>query len=123
MIGKKFRLDQLEKRGSKFMYNGRLWTPNEPVKSSRKDKKMMVMATKMVRGVRYGKIIHFGTSGYGHNYSKQAKESYLKRSANIRDKYGRLTKNDVWSVNYWSRKILWPKNKPCNGPKVTRRAA
>jgi hypothetical protein len=123
MIGKKFRLDQLEKRGNKFLYKGHLWTPNMPIKSTRKNKKMMVMATKMVRGIRYGKIIHFGECGYGHNYSKQAKVNFLKRTAYIRDKYGRLTKNDRWSANYWSRKVLWPKDKPCNGPKITRRAA
>ncbi|MCB1067319.1 MAG: hypothetical protein KDK56_03950 [Simkania sp.] len=123
MIGKKFRLDQLERRGNKFLYKGHLWTPNMPIKSTRKNKKMMVMATKMVRGIRYGKIIHFGECGYGHNYSKQAKVNFLKRTAYIRDKYGRLTKNDRWSANYWSRKVLWPKDKPCNGPKITRRAA
>jgi len=93
------------------------------MKSTRKNKKMMVMATKMIRGKRYAKIIHFGSSGYGHNYSKKAKMNYLKRSAGIRDKRGRLTKDDKWSANYWSRKILWPKDKPCNGPRVTRRAA
>ena len=31
----------------------------------------------------------------------------LARSGGIRDKSGRLTKNNKNSANYWSRKILW----------------
>lgn len=123
MISKKIRLDKCEKKGGQYYYRGRWWTPNEPVKSTRKNKKMMVMATKMIRGKRYAKIIHFGACGYGHDYNKKAKENYLRRSAGIRNKRGQLTKNDKWSANYWSRKILWPKGKPCRGPKVTRKAA
>ena len=53
------------------------------------------------------KLIGFGLKGYRHNYSKKARESYLKRSAGIRDKSGRLTKNNKNSANYWARKVLW----------------
>jgi len=123
MASGEFRLDKLEKKGGKYLYRGRLWTPNKPVKSNRKGKKMMVLATKTIGGKKWGKIIHFGAVGYGHNYSKEAKENYLKRSAGIRGKGGELTCNDKWSANYWARKVLWPKNKPARGPKVTRKAA
>lgn len=116
-------LVKLEKVGKKYRYRGRLWRPNEPVKSTSKRKKMMVFATKLVNGKRRGKIVHFGAKGYGHNYSKEAKENYLKRSAGIRDKSGKLTKDDPWSANYWARKILWPKGKRATGPKTTRKAA
>jgi TFIIF-interacting CTD phosphatase-like protein len=53
------------------------------------------------------KLIHFGQKGYRHNYSKEARDNYIKRSAGIRDKEGNLTKNDKTSANYWARKILW----------------
>ena len=80
---------------------------------------MMVLASKMVRGERRVKLIHFGALGYGHNYSEKAKRSYLARSAQIRNKAGQLTRNDRWSANYWARKILWPANKPARGPRST----
>lgn len=53
------------------------------------------------------KLIHFGDSRYKQDYSKEARENYLKRSAGIRDKKGRLTMRDKNSANYWARKILW----------------
>lgn len=69
------------------------------------DKKKSVFvrdpATKKVR------IVHFGATGYGHNYSEAARKSYLARSAEIRDKDGNLTKNDKTSPNYWARRELW----------------
>ncbi len=53
------------------------------------------------------KLIHFGAKGYQHNYSREARENYMKRSAGIKNKDGELTKDDKSSANYWSRKILW----------------
>jgi len=62
------------------------------------------------------KIIHFGQKGYQdytmHKDSNR-KKNYLTRSAGIRDKNGRLTKDNPLSPNYWSRKYLWgPKKRP-----------
>lgn len=122
-MSKGIKLSSLTKRGNKYLYRGRLWTLNKPVRSTAKGKKMMVLATKTVDGERRVKIVHFGALGYGHNYSKEAKKNYLTRSAGIRNKKGELTKNDKWSPNYWARKILWPKNKRATGPKTTRKAA
>lgn len=53
------------------------------------------------------KQIHFGDKRYRHNYSKSARESYLARSAGIRDGEGNLTKDDPTSANYWARRVLW----------------
>ena len=78
---------------------------------------MMVLATKLVNGKKKAKIVHFGAEGYGHNYNQEAKKNYLKRSSGIKNKKGEITKNDPWSGNFWSRKVLWPKNAPANGPK------
>jgi len=61
------------------------------------------------------KLVHFGQKGYKHNYSEAAKQNYLTRSAGIRDKSGKLTKDDKLSPNYWARKELWPTGQPADG--------
>ena len=121
MMTKGIDISKLKKHGNKYLYRGREWTLNKPVKSTAKGKKMMVLATKTIDGKKRGKIVHFGALGYGHNYSRTAKRNYLTRSAGIRNKKGELTKDDLWSANHWARKILWPKNKPTTGPKKTKK--
>jgi len=70
---------------------------NKPVKSSRPEKKKMVLAKKGDE-VR---LIHFGDASMGHNYSAAARKSYLARSGGIKGA------NDVFSANHWARKVLW----------------
>lgn len=113
------KLKNLKKEGDKYLYRGKLFRLNKPIKSTAKNKKMMVLASKTINGEKRVKLIHFGAKGFGHNYSAKAKLNYLKRSAGIRNKEGKLTKNDKWSANYWARKILWPKGKPATGPRKT----
>jgi hypothetical protein len=78
---------------------------NKPYPSTRRDKKKMVF----VFNPKTGRVntIHFGQKGYKSNYSKIARTRYLKRSAGIKNKKGKLTKNNPLSANYWARKILW----------------
>jgi len=116
-------LSKLRKKNNKYLYRSKSWTLNKPIKSSAKGKKLMVLATKKIDGKTHVKLIHFGALGYGHNYSQKAKRNYLKRSAGIRNRQGKLTKDDPWSANYWARKILWPANKAAIGPKTTKKAA
>ncbi len=80
---------------------------NKPRKSRAKNKKKVVLAKK---GGQV-KLVHFGDSRYRHNVPGKRKESYLKRSAGIKDKAGKATKGDPFSANYWARKVLWPKKK------------
>ena len=83
-------------------------------KSKLKNKKYSVITPK-------GKKINFGdkrfqqfkdSTGLGlysdldHN-DKKRKKNYCKRSGNIKDKKGNLTKNDKESPNYYARKFLW----------------
>ncbi len=79
----------------------------KPVKSDKAGKKGMVY----VKGKGGGKrLIHFGDSSMTDKKkgaSKAQQKSYLARSAGIRNKEGKLTKNDKNSANYWSRKINW----------------
>ena len=70
---------------------------NKPMKSWRPGKKKVVLAKK---GDKV-KVVHFGATGYGHNYSAAARKSYLARSAKIKGV------NDKFSANYWARKVLW----------------
>ena len=75
----------------------------KPFKSKAKGKKMSVYVKKNDKKT----LIHFGDKNYSHNYSSKARTAYLRRSAGIRDKSGKLTKNNRNSANYWSRKVLW----------------
>jgi hypothetical protein len=91
-------LSGLKRNGDgKVYYQGRWWKPNEPVESTAKGKKKMVLAVKNGKV----KIVHFGADGYGHNYSESARKSYLARSAGIKGT------DDKHSANYWARKVLW----------------
>lgn len=82
---------------------------NKPVASNRKNKKKMVLVSKNIGGEKKYKVVHYGHKEYGHNYSKEARKNYLKRSAGIKSKDGSLTKDDKFSPNYWARKDLWSK--------------
>jgi len=81
------------------------------MKSTRKDKKLMV---------RVGKsLIHFGNPKYQHFKDKTGiwksldhndevrRQMYLTRSAGIKDSQGNLTKDNPESANFHSRNILW----------------
>tara|TARA_R110000823_G_scaffold299277_1_gene419990 strand:- start:478 stop:768 length:291 start_codon:yes stop_codon:yes gene_type:complete len=74
-----------------------------PKKSDKPGKVGMVLVKKNGKTSK----IYFGDSNYRQNYSKAARKSYLARSAGIKNKQGKLTKNDKNSANYWARKVLW----------------
>jgi len=84
---------------------------NQPTASNKKGKKKMVLVKKDGKV----KLVHFGAVGYKHNYSKSAKKNYLTRSAGIKNKSGQLTKDDPFSPNHWSRKVLWPSEEKADG--------
>ena len=86
------------------------WKKNKPlykpVNSSRKDKKGMVYVMK--DGSK--KLIHFGDasmSDFRQHKDPKRRKSYLDRSGGIRNKEGKLTKDDKNSANYYSRRYLW----------------
>jgi len=79
----------------------------KPVKSDKKGKKGMVYV-KNKDGKK--RLIHFGDSTMTDKKkgaTKEQQKSYLARSAGIRNKEGKLTKDDKNSANYWSRKVNW----------------
>jgi hypothetical protein len=85
---------------------------NKPKEAPPGDKHKMVV---LVKSQNKTKLVRFGHRDYKHNYSDSAKNNYLTRSAGIRDKNGNLTKDDPFSPNYWSRKVLWPESKKADG--------
>lgn len=80
-------------------------------KSTHKDKKLMVEVD--------GKIIHFGDRNMEHYRDKtgfyknldhndeQRRKSYIARASGIKNKEGKLTKDDPSSPNYHAIRILW----------------
>jgi hypothetical protein len=69
---------------------------NVPQKSDRAGKKRMV---KVCSGGQE-KLIHFGASGYGHNYSSAARKSFKAR-------HKCDTAKDKLTARYWACKNLW----------------
>lgn len=78
----------------------------KPFKSKLKSKKMSVYVMKDGKK----KLIHFGDSNmkdFTQHKDEKRRKSYLARSAGIRNKEGKLTKDDKNSSNYYSRRYLW----------------
>ena len=78
----------------------------KPKKSTNPKKKGMVYVMKDGKK----KLIHFGDSSmkdFTQHKDPQRRKNYLSRSGGIRDKEGKLTKNNKNSANYWSRKVNW----------------
>jgi hypothetical protein len=71
---------------------------NSPQKSWRKGKKRVVKACSKGRE----KIIHYGASDYGHNYSDKARRSFRAR-------HKCSTATDKLTARYWACKDLWTK--------------
>jgi hypothetical protein len=84
-------------------------------KSTNPKKKLMV---EVVSGGRK-KTVHFGDRSMEHfkdktgiwkskdHNDKERRKNYLSRSGGIKAKDGSLTKDDPFSPNYHSRRILW----------------
>ena len=92
------KASDIKRTGGKLVYRGVTFPGfNKPRASTNPGKKKMVLAKK---GDDV-KVVHFGDSSMGHNYSAAARKSYLARSAGIKGK------DDKFSANYWARKVLW----------------
>jgi arginine/serine-rich splicing factor 12 len=71
---------------------------NQPQKSWRSGKKRVVKACSKGRE----KIIHYGATGYGHNYNPTARKSFRAR-------HRCSTAKDKLTARYWACKNLWTK--------------
>jgi len=81
---------------------------NKPKRNTSSSKHKEVVLAKKGDEIQ---VVKYGHKDYGHNYSTEARASYLARSAGIKDKNGNLTKDDKFSANYWARKRLWAGSK------------
>jgi hypothetical protein len=72
---------------------------NSPRKSYKPEKK------RMVKGCQDGKekLIHYGSSDYGSNYSDEARKNFKAR-------HNCDTATDKTTARYWACKNLWSKN-------------
>lgn len=80
---------------------------NKPIDAPKGAKqKKMVLAKKgdEVKLVRFGLR---GMEDFTQHNDPDRRKNYLARSAGIRDKDGKLTKDNPFSANYWARKVLW----------------
>jgi hypothetical protein len=93
---------------------------NKPQKSWKPAKKRVVKACSGGKE----KIIHFGATGYGHNYNSQARK-------NFRARHKCSTANDKLTARYWACKNLWtkggnskrcPTNRICKGASPRRKS-
>jgi hypothetical protein len=84
--------DEFPERYKKLGFTGY----NKPKKSNRPEKKGMVVAKE---GDKV-KLIHFGDSSMGHNYSPEARKSFKARHAK------NIAKGKM-SAAYWADKQLW----------------
>ena len=71
---------------------------NRPQKSWRSGKNRVVKACKNGKE----KLVHYGATGYGHNYSSKARRSFRAR-------HKCDSANDIFSARYWACKDLWTK--------------
>jgi len=78
----------------------------KPYKSTKAGKKGQVYVMK--NGVK--RLIYFGDasmSDFTKHKDPKRRKNYLERSGGIRNKEGKLTKNDKNSANYYARRFLW----------------
>lgn len=98
----------VKRENGKIVYRGHEFDGfNKPKPAPDGDShKKMVLAKKgdEIKLVKYGLR---GMQDYTQHHDEKRRENYLKRSAGIRDKNGKPTKDDPFSPNYWARKDLW----------------
>jgi len=89
------------------------WKKNKPlykpVHSTNPKKKGMVWV-RSATAKSGKKLLHFGDASmtdFKKGASAAQRKSYLARSGGIKNKEGKLTKNDKNSANYWSRRVNW----------------
>ncbi len=108
-----FGKTQRQIRRSMKMYSKRKYKKRSKRKSKRKSKKSKMSCNRVKKSYRRGKkfmvkacskgktkLIHFGATGYGHNYSKGARKSFRARHR------CKSAKNKL-TARYWSCKHSW----------------
>lgn len=102
------KASDIKRQGGKLIYRGQEFDGFNKPKDAPKGatQKKMVLAKKgdEVKLVRFGLR---GMEDFTQHKDADRRKNYLARSAGIKDKNGKLTKDDVFSANHWARKVLW----------------
>lgn len=80
---------------------------NKPKKAPPGSKKKMVVLAKKGDKIKKIGFGYRGMEDFRQHKDPKRRKNYLARSGGIRNKSGALTKNDIFSANYWARKVLW----------------
>jgi hypothetical protein len=102
------KASSVKREGGKLVYRGQTFDGfNKPKDApDGASQKKIVLAKKgdEVKVVRFGLR---GMEDFTQHKNPERRKNYLARSAGIKDKNGKPTKDDVFSANHWARKTLW----------------
>lgn len=90
--------------GGRIRYLGNVYPGfNKPRRSVVDGKQRSVLAR---RGNEF-RLIHYGDPDMPDNRSAEQRRRFIARAIGIRDGKGRLTKDNIFSANYWALRDLW----------------
>lgn len=102
------KASNVKREGGKIVYRGHEFEGfNKPKDAPKGDKHKKVVLAKKGDEV---KLVKFGLRGmqdFTQHKDPERRKNYLARSGGIKDKSGKLTKDDPFSANHWARKVLW----------------
>ena len=102
------KASNVKREGGKIVYRGHEFEGfNKPKDAPKGDKHKKVVLAKKGDEV---KLVKFGLRGmedFTQHKDPERRKNYLARSAGIKDKSGKPTKDDPFSANHWARKVLW----------------
>lgn len=102
------KANNVKREGGKIVYRGHEFEGfNKPKDAPKGDKHKKVVLAKKGDEV---KLVKFGLRGmedFTQHKDPERRKNYLARSAGIKDKSGKPTKDDPFSANHWARKVLW----------------
>lgn len=102
------KASNVKRSGGKLVYRGQEFEGfNKPQNAPSGDTHKKVVLAKKGDEV---KLVRFGLRGmedFTQHRDPERRRNYLARSAGIKDKSGKPTKDDPFSANYWARRVLW----------------
>lgn len=102
------KASSIKREGGKLVYRGQEFDGfNKPKDAPAGSPKKKVVLAKKGDEV---KMVSFGLRGmddFTQHKNPERRKNYLARSAGIKDKSGKPTKDDPFSANHWARKVLW----------------
>jgi len=102
------KASDVKREGGKLVYRGHEFDGfNKPKNAPAGAKEKKIVLAKKGDEV---KLVRFGLRGmedFTQHKDPERRKNYLARSAGIKGKDGKPTKDDKFSANHWARKALW----------------